>query len=137
MLLNTILRYFFPFIKCFHYIIWGIGHQKWAHFCLISIPTAIIGKKNHLVPPSCDWLILQVMGCFVTERLETYFHWKQWKQLKISALTARKKWSHFDLKRWVTGRWVESQFDSNILQLLGIPSRILVPQWVTQVFRSK
>ena len=77
----------------------------------------------------------------------------------------KKKWSHFDLKSWVTGgtkirpgipsnrRMIESnwldiesqilnwlsisnQFDSNILQLLGIPGRILVPP-VTQLFRSK
>ena len=31
--------------------------------------------------------------------------------------------------------WLSSQFDSNILQLLGIPCRILAP--VTQLFRSK
>ena len=61
-----------------------------------------------------------------------------------------KKWSHFDLKSWVTGGTkkrpgipgfididsniesqfnllsIFSQFDSNILQLLGIPGRILV-----------
>ena len=77
----------------------------------------------------------------------------------------RKKTSHFGLKSWVTGgtkirpgmtsywrifesNWldiesqivnrfdVESQFDSNILQLLGIPGRILVPP-VTQLFRAK
>ena len=69
----------------------------------------------------------------------------------------KKKWSHFfDLKSWVTcgnkirpgipsnsgNIWVkihsklESQFDSYILQLLEIPSRILVPP-VTQLFRSK
>ena len=84
-----------------------------------------------------------------------------------------KKWSHFDLKSWVTGgtkiqpgitsnwrmfesNWLEienqndnstlnsesiwisisSQFDSNILQLLGIPGRILVPP-VTQLVRLK
>ena len=67
----------------------------------------------------------------------------------------REKWSHFDLKSWVTngtkirpgipsnGRifesnWLdnESQFDSMNLQLLGIPGRILFPL-VTQLFRSK
>ena len=78
--------------------------------------------------------------------------------------TERKKLSYFDLKNWVTGGtiefdtgfWVigeylsqfdsqyrvnltlniESIFDSNILQLIGIPDRILVPP-VTQFFRSK
>ena len=65
----------------------------------------------------------------------------------------KQKWSHFDLKSWVTGRtiirpgipsncrifesnWISSQFESNILQLLGIPGRIIVPP-VTQLFRSK
>ena len=67
-----------------------------------------------------------------------------------------KKWSHFDLKSWVTGgtkidtrfRVIEeylSQIDSILrvkltiwlsIQLLGIPGRILVPP-VTQLFRSK
>ena len=61
-----------------------------------------------------------------------------------------KKWSHFDIKSWVDGTkirpgipnnyliliWldIEGQFESNILQLLRIPGRILVPP-VTQVFR--
>ena len=59
----------------------------------------------------------------------------------------KEKWSHFDLKCWVTGgtnirqgimsNWrISSQFDSNILQFLGIPGRIFVPP-VTQLFRSK
>ena len=67
----------------------------------------------------------------------------------------KEKWSHFDLKSWVTGgtkirpvipsnwkifesNWlsISSQFDSNILQLLRITGRILVPP-VTQLFRSK
>ena len=58
----------------------------------------------------------------------------------------KKKWSHFDLKTWVTSEtkilpvipsnWskyksisldIEIQFDSNTLQLLGISGRILVP----------
>ena len=67
----------------------------------------------------------------------------------------KKKWNDFDIKSWVTG-WTKiqpgiqsnwrifesiwlsrsSQFYSNILQLLGIPGRILVPP-VTQLFRSK
>ena len=66
----------------------------------------------------------------------------------------RKKWSHFDLKSWVSGgnkirpgilnhwrisesNWldIESQIDSNILQLLGIPGQILVPP-LTQLLRS-
>ena len=70
-------------------------------------------------------------------------------------LTERKKWSHFDLKIWVTGGtiiWpgipsnsrifesncldIASQFNSNILQLLRILDRILV-QPVTQIFKSK
>ena len=79
--------------------------------------------------------------------------------------TEWKKWSHFDLQSWVTGRtkirsgipsncrifesiWLDiesqlknrvsisSQFHSNIVQLLGIVGRILVPP-VTQLFRSK
>ena len=74
----------------------------------------------------------------------------------------QKKWTHFDLKNWVTGgnkirpgipsnwrtfeskpenqfqNWlsISSQFDSNILQLLVIPGRILVPP-VTQLFILK
>ena len=67
----------------------------------------------------------------------------------------KKKWSHFDLKSRVSGgtnnstrdssKWrifesnwlsISSQFDSNILQFLGIPGRILVPP-VTQLYRSK
>ena len=63
----------------------------------------------------------------------------------------KKESSHFDLKRWVTGgtkirlriksnwRIFESnvlKIDSNFLQLLGIPGRILVPP-VTQLFRLK
>ena len=60
----------------------------------------------------------------------------------------KKKWSHFDLKSWVTGGtkirpeivliWLSilSHFDSNIIQLIGIPGRILVPT-VTQLFWSK
>ena len=43
-------------------------------------------------------------------------------------------------KQWVIGGYLSqidsSQFDSNILQLLGISGRILVPK-VTQLFRSK
>ena len=67
----------------------------------------------------------------------------------------KKKWCHFDLKKWVTGltkiwpgiqsnwrifesNWfsISSQFDSNMFQLLGIPGQILVPR-LTQLFRSK
>ena len=70
----------------------------------------------------------------------------------------KEKWSHFDLKSesleelkfdpgleniWLklTRYWeskldIESKFDSNILQLLGIPGQILVPP-VTQLFSSK
>ena len=67
----------------------------------------------------------------------------------------KKKWDHFDLKSWVIAgtkirqripsnwrifewNWIdiESQIDSNILQLLRITGRILVPP-VTQLFRSK
>ena len=67
----------------------------------------------------------------------------------------KKKSSHFELKSWVTGsnkirlgipcnwrifesNWldIESQFDSNILQLHGIQGRILVPPMI-QLFRSK
>ena len=82
--------------------------------------------------------------------------WNEWEQKGMLLFQHwKKKWSHFDLKSWVTGvtkirpgipsnwriyelNWLEisSQFDSNILQLLGIPGRILVPQ-VTQLFRSK
>ena len=66
----------------------------------------------------------------------------------------KKKWSHFELKSWVTGRtkirpWIptnwrifesiwlsiSSRFYWNILQLFRIPGWILVPQ-VTQLFRS-
>ena len=78
-------------------------------------------------------------------RAMRYMHWKE-------------KWIYFDLKSWVTGgtkvrpgipsqlfniesqfkNWtsISNQFDSNILQLLGIPGRTLVPP-VTQLFRSK
>ena len=49
-----------------------------------------------------------------------FLHWK-------------KKWSHFDLKSWVTGG---TKIRPCVLQLLGIPGRILV-QPVTQLFRSK
>ena len=77
------------------------------------------------------------------------------KELREFLLHWKKKWSHFDQKSWVTGRtkiwpgipsnwrifesnWldIESQLDSNILQLLGIPGRILVLP-VTRLFRSK
>ena len=75
--------------------------------------------------------------------INTHRHTSQWQALQI---ICTEKWTHFDLKRWVTGgtkiwpgipsnsrtfesNWldIDSQFDSNILQLLGIPSRILVP----------
>ena len=65
--------------------------------------------------------------------------------------SARKKLSHFDLKNWIPGgikirpeipsnwrifesNWpdVESQFDSNVLQLLGISGQILVCQFDSQ-----
>ena len=73
------------------------------------------------------------------------------KKQRDSIPHRKKKWSHFDLKSWVTGGtkiqpryWVSIsnclsisiQFDSNILQLLGIQGRILAPP-VTQLFRSK
>ena len=90
---------------------------------------------------------------------------KEIKILKWKSSLKQKKWSHFDLKNWVTGgtkirpgipsnwrifesNWLDiekeflnclsisSQFDSKILQWLGIPGRILVPP-VTQIFRSK
>ena len=58
-------------------------------------------------------------------------------------ITLKEKLSHFDLKSWVLTelkfyQWpsISSQFDSNILQLLEIQGRILVPP-VTQLFRSK
>ena len=51
----------------------------------------------------------------------------------------KKKWSHFDLKSWVTGGTkIRPGILSNwrILKLLGIPGLILLPP-VTQIFRSK
>ena len=67
----------------------------------------------------------------------------------------KEKWSHFDLKSWVTSgtkrdpgfriiwrifesNWlsISSQFDTNILQLLGTLGQILVTP-VNQLFRSK
>ena len=72
-----------------------------------------------------------------------------------SVLHWKKKRSHFDLKCWVTdgtkirpdiqSNWrifesiwltISSPFDSNIIQLLEISGRILVPP-ATQLFRSK
>ena len=50
-----------------------------------------------------------------------------------AALNWKKKWSHFDLKNWViSGTKIRPGriLDSNILQLLGIPGRILVCQWL-------
>ena len=68
----------------------------------------------------------------------------------------KKKWSHFDLKSWVTGGtkirpgissywtilesyWldIESQFDSNILQLLGIPWSNFSTTMTTFLFSDK
>ena len=71
----------------------------------------------------------------------------EWGKSVSLPTTLKEKWSHFDLKSGVTGRtnigpgipsnwFISSQFDSNILQLLGIPGPILVPT-VTQLFRSK
>ena len=87
--------------------------------------------------------------------------WKYWYCFFVSSLGLNvlldicTEKSHFDLKSWVTGgtiiwpenpnnlkilesNWlsISSQFDSNNLQLLGIPGRILVPP-VTQLFSSK
>ena len=82
-------------------------------------------------------LLLQKWGAiYLKQQPEKDKHWK-------------KKLSHFDLKSWVTGgtkirygipsnwkifesKWldIESQFDSNILQLLGIPAQILFRQWL-------
>ena len=71
------------------------------------------------------------------------------------ACSLKEKWSHFDLKSWVTGgtkihvnssipsNWrifeskslsLSSHFDFNILQLLRIPGRIL---YSSTLFRSK
>ena len=80
-----------------------------------------------------------------------YYHIFQW----FFKEHFKKKMSHFYLKSWVSGgtkirpgipsnwrifesNWldIERQFDSYILQLLGIPGRILLPP-VTQLFRSK
>ena len=73
----------------------------------------------------------------------------------FDAISERKNGSNFDLKSWVTGgtkirpgipsNWkifmsywfdIENQFDSNILQSLGIQGLILVPP-VTQLLRWK
>ena len=81
----------------------------------------------------------------------------QW-YVAIQALemqSTRQKGSHFDLKMWVTdgtkirpgipsdwlifvSNWldIESQIDSNIFQLLGIPG-LIIDSSVTQIFRSK
>ena len=86
----------------------------------------------------------------------SWFHGEKSNLIKYnSVLHWKKKWSHFDLKSWVHGgtkfrpripsnwrifesKWlsISNQYDWNILQLLGIPGRILVPP-VTQLFRSK
>ena len=110
--------------------------------------------------------IFRTFSLLLARLVPSLVHWK-------------KKWSHFDLKSWVTGvtiiqpgvpsnwrifesNWLDiesqfeltqytvtayervnlnlllisSQFDSNNLQLLGIPGRILVPS-VTQLVRSQ
>ena len=85
-----------------------------------------------------------------------------WKRIMFNSRLVihwKKKWSHFDLKSWVTGKtkirhgipsnwkifesnWLDIEsFIINLTQifsnwLLGIPGRILVPP-VTQLFGSK
>ena len=91
-------------------------------------------------------IIADTRGKYIVRRTtEVFVHWKE-------------KWSHFDLKSWVTGgtkirpgipsnwrilesNWlnIESQIinlTQIFLQLLGIPGRILVSP-LTQLFRSK
>ena len=106
-------------------------------------------KMSSISDFSNDWCFTQkTLFTLHFSRLENDSNWVHWK----------KKWCQFDLKSWVTGgtkirtwipsNWrifesswldIESQNESNwldILQLLGIQGRILVPP-VTQIFRSK
>ena len=55
-----------------------------------------------------------------------------------SGTPLKEKFESFWPKKLSHSKWfaISSQFDSNILQLLGIPGLILVPP-VTQLFRSK
>ena len=106
-----------------------------------EVRTVDIHSRNGM---SCDFL----WNCFekVVTRTSIIF---------ICSEHMTEKWIHFDLKSWVTGgtkiwpgipnnwrifesNWfvIESQFDSIILKVLGIPGQILVPP-VTQLFRSK
>ena len=127
-----------------------------------AIKTSIRITKSHksffiyIKPPEKSF--------YHTENL-VFTNWIQWTHITVYFYTElmihslKEKWRHFDLKSLVTdgtkirpgipsnwrifeSNWVKlclsisSQFDSNILQLLGIPDRISVPP-VTQFFRSK
>ena len=71
------------------------------------------------------------MLCPLKEKLEWF--WQSWDLggTKIR-LGIPNNWRIFE-PNWLD---IESQFDSNIFQLLWIPGRILVPP-VTQLFKSK
>ena len=107
--------------------------------CIISYSLAISMNKNAIVISFLFSFIFK-SGYYAT--IFSHFTYYQWT----------KKWSNFDLKSWVTGgnkirpripsKWriflsnwlsLSTQVDSNILQLLEISDRILVPP-VTQFF---
>ena len=117
-----------------------------------SLPFVIAEKKNILQFALKSCSLIRVIQLLV-EMIE--FQRTVSRRVKIGFVYLhhwKKKWSHFDLKNRVTGwtkiesgfriigeymNWldIESQFDSNILQLLRIPGRILISQ-VTKLFRS-
>ena len=136
------------------FCIWGL---KFVHLLIpfmsrkreIWLVTLYIWDSIKNISMFCD-LENSVSRTFRKHLLAALFSWlpdllQHWK----------KKSCHFDLKSWVTGgtknrlripstlrifesNWhsISSEFDSYIIQSLGIPGRILVPR-VTQFLRSK
>ena len=127
--------------------------MQWAHrlpkpWCLFS------SCSWHALLTKADRWLLSIQSSGPFRRVLAWTALKA-KHDNGSSAALKKKWSHFDLKSWVTDRtkirhgiprnWrifvsklidIESKFDSNILQLLGIPCRILGPP-VTQLFEVK
>ena len=108
--------------------------------CRITIPKQMLKLLLYLIGPLIECSSMESFSASVL-----------WQHVKKSLKGMESFWP----KNCVTGgtkirpkiqsywrifesNWleIESQFNSNILQLLGIPGRILVPK-VTQLFRSK
>ena len=114
---------------CLIHLITKKKKKIWSHFDLKSWVTG--GTKIRPGIPS-TWRIFESNWLYIDfdSILRINSNWLSLSSQFDSILTLTRFWKSIQIDS------ISSQFDLNILQLLGIPGRILVPP-VTQLFRSK